>query len=110
VLVIFIFLRGWRPTLVAAVALPLSVIPTYGATEALIPEDADLIIENTETGTTLAKNRLKIVGELFVSSGCLIGRKGILEEKGGAVGALVDRLMEVPGVSACRAGGNGTEG
>ena len=71
------------------------VIPTYGATEALIPEDADLIIENTETGTTLAKNRLKIIGELFVSTGCLIGRKGILEgenarRRGGRGGAETD--------------------
>lgn len=74
------------------------VIPTYGATEALIPEDADLIIENTETGTTLAKNRLKIIGELFVSMGCLIGRKGILEEKNSAVEALVGELIRIPEV------------
>jgi ATP phosphoribosyltransferase len=77
------------------------VIPTYGATEALIPEDADLIIENTETGTTLAKNRLKIIGELFVSTGCLIGRRGILEEKNDAVQALVGQLMEIDGVRHC---------
>lgn len=86
------------------------VIPTYGATEALIPEDADLIIENTETGTTLAKNRLKIVGELFVSTGCLIGRKGILDEKDRAVGVLVDQLTGIPGVSEYRTTGNGTKG
>ncbi len=75
------------------------VIPTYGATEALIPEDADHIIENTETGTTLAKNRLKIISELFVSTGCLIGRKGILEEKNSAVEAFVGELLRVPGVT-----------
>ncbi|ETR74537.1 MAG: ATP phosphoribosyltransferase [Candidatus Magnetoglobus multicellularis str. Araruama] len=34
---------------------PYRVIMTYGATESLIPEDADLIIENTETGNTLKK-------------------------------------------------------
>lgn len=78
------------------------VIPTYGATEALIPEDADLIIENTETGTTLVKNRLKIVGELFVSTGCLIGRKGILDEKKRAVKSFVDQLARIPGVTAYR--------
>jgi len=74
------------------------VIPTYGATEALIPEDADLIIENTETGTTLAKNRLKIIGELFVSTGCLIGRKGILGENNPAVTAVVGELTRIPAV------------
>jgi ATP phosphoribosyltransferase len=70
------------------------VIPTYGATEALIHEDADLIIENTETGTTLAKNRLKIIEELFVSTGCLIGRKGVLAGGDPAVGRIVDQLTK----------------
>lgn len=31
VLVVFLFLRDWRATLIAAVALPLSAIPTFGA-------------------------------------------------------------------------------
>ena len=31
VLVVFLFLRDWRATLVAATALPLSIIPTFGA-------------------------------------------------------------------------------
>ena len=75
------------------------VIPTYGATEALIPEDADLIIENTETGTTLVKNRLKIVGDLFVSTGCLIGRKGILDDEDAAVETFVQELMGIEGVA-----------
>jgi ATP phosphoribosyltransferase len=75
------------------------VIPTYGATEALIPEDADLIIENTETGTTLAKNRLKIIGDLFISTGCLIGKKGILDEKMPAVEKVVSQLTRIPGVT-----------
>ena len=67
------------------------VIPTYGATEALIPEDADMIVENTETGTTLKKNKLKIVGDLFISVGCLIGRRGIMDE-GGEGGVSVERI------------------
>jgi ATP phosphoribosyltransferase len=75
------------------------VIPTYGATEALIPEDADLIIENTETGTTLARNRLKIIGQLFISTGCLIGRRGIVEEGDPAVLEIIDELSKVEGVT-----------
>ena len=31
VLVVFIFLRDWRATLIAAIALPLSVLPTFWA-------------------------------------------------------------------------------
>ena len=55
------------------------LIPTWGATEALLPEDADLLIENTETGKTLAQNNLKIIDTLFQSSACLIGNKISIE-------------------------------
>ena len=51
------------------------VIPTWGATEAFLPEDADLLIENTETGRTIARHNLKIIDTLFVSTACLIGNK-----------------------------------
>jgi ATP phosphoribosyltransferase len=49
------------------------VIPTWGASEAFLPEDADLLIENTETGGTLARHNLKIIDTLFESTACLIG-------------------------------------
>jgi ATP phosphoribosyltransferase len=49
------------------------VIPTWGATEAFLPEDAEIIIENTETGRTIARHNLKIIDTLFESTGCLIG-------------------------------------
>ena len=51
------------------------VIPTWGASEAFLPEDADLLIENTETGRTLARHNLKIIDTLFESTACLIGGK-----------------------------------
>jgi ATP phosphoribosyltransferase len=51
------------------------VIPTWGATEAFLPEDADLLIENTETGRTIARHNLKIIDTLFESTACLIGNK-----------------------------------
>jgi ATP phosphoribosyltransferase len=53
------------------------VIPTWGATEAFLPEDADLLIENTETGRTIARHNLKIINTLFESTACLIGNKSI---------------------------------
>ncbi len=49
------------------------VVPTWGASEAFLPEDADLLIENTETGRTIARHNLKIVDTLFESTACLIG-------------------------------------
>jgi ATP phosphoribosyltransferase len=49
------------------------VIPTWGASEAFLPEDADLLIENTQTGRTLARHNLKIIDTLFESTACLIG-------------------------------------
>jgi len=51
------------------------IIPTWGATEAFLPEDADLLIENTETGTTIARHNLKIIDTLFESTARLIGNK-----------------------------------
>jgi len=52
---------------------PYRLIPTWGASEAFLPEDADLLIENTQTGQTLAQHNLKIIDTLFESSACLIG-------------------------------------
>jgi ATP phosphoribosyltransferase len=49
------------------------IIPTWGASEAFLPEDADLLIENTETGGTIARHNLKIIDTLFESTACLIG-------------------------------------
>ncbi|MDD5288604.1 MAG: ATP phosphoribosyltransferase [Dehalococcoidales bacterium] len=51
------------------------IIPTWGATEAFLPEDADLLIENTETGSTIARHNLKIIDTLFESTARLIGAK-----------------------------------
>jgi ATP phosphoribosyltransferase len=52
---------------------PYRLLPTWGASEAFIPEDADVLIENTQTGRTLAQHNLKIVDTLFESSACIIG-------------------------------------
>jgi len=49
------------------------IVPTWGASEAFLPEDADLLIENTQTGRTLSKHNLKIIDTICQSSACLIG-------------------------------------
>jgi len=43
-------------------------VRTYGATEVFPPEDADCIVDNTATGSTLAANRLVILEDLMQSS------------------------------------------
>jgi len=44
------------------------LVHSYGATEVFPPEDADLIVDNTATGATLAANDLAIVDTLLSSS------------------------------------------
>lgn len=75
---------------------PYRVIPTWGATEAFIPEDADLLIENTETGRTLEENNIRIIETLAVSSACLIAAKGpsLSDERKRTMAMVVDCLRK----------------
>ncbi len=70
------------------------VIPTWGATEGFLPEDADLLIENTETGRTIARHNLKIIDTLFASTACLIGNDGALADavKKKRIGLIINKL------------------
>lgn len=54
-------------------------LQTFGATEALPPEDADMIVDNTATGTTLKHNRLVIVDELLRSTTRFFCNQAVLE-------------------------------
>ncbi len=45
-----------------------TVIQSYGATEVFPPEDADVIVDVSQTGRTLAANDLVVVDELITSS------------------------------------------
>ena len=57
---------------------PYKLIPTWGASEAFLPEDADLLIDNMQTGKTMAEHNLKIIDELGDSTACLISnREGV---------------------------------
>ena len=70
------------------------VIPTWGATEAFLPDDADLLIENTETGGTIARHNLKIIDTLFESTACIIGNTRIKSgsTKGEKAGFIVETI------------------
>lgn len=70
------------------------VVPTWGASEAFLPEDADLLIENTETGRTIARHNLTIIDTLFHSSARLIANVDSLADpvKGKRMTAIIDKL------------------
>jgi ATP phosphoribosyltransferase len=57
---------------------PYKLIPTWGASEAFLPEDADMLIDNVQTGKTLKQHKLKVIDVLFRSSACLIANKNSL--------------------------------
>lgn len=54
---------------------------TYGATEVFPPDDADMIIDNTSTGTTLEEHNLKIIDTIMKSSTRFIANKKAMKKK-----------------------------
>jgi ATP phosphoribosyltransferase len=56
------------------------LLRSYGATEVFPPEDADMIIDNTSTGSTIIANRLKIVDTVMQSSTQFIANKQALSD------------------------------
>jgi ATP phosphoribosyltransferase len=60
----------------------LKIFLSFGATEAKPPENAEAIIEVTETGTTLEQNNLKIIETLGESTAVLVANKSALEHPG----------------------------
>jgi ATP phosphoribosyltransferase len=66
-------------------------VRTYGATEVFPPEDADCIVDNTATGSTLRANGLAVVDELMCSSTRLYANPGVLADPGRK--RSVDRLV-----------------
>jgi len=71
------------------------VIPTWGASEAFLPGDADLLIENTQTGRTLARHNLKIIDTLSESTACLIGNTTSVfsSKKGKRIKSIIETLQ-----------------
>ncbi|MHC1565546.1 MAG: ATP phosphoribosyltransferase [Candidatus Syntropharchaeales archaeon] len=55
--------------------IPVEIFFSYGATEAKVPDLMDVIVDLTETGSTLRKNGLKIIDTLLESSTVLIANK-----------------------------------
>ncbi len=56
------------------------LLRSYGATEVFPPEDADMIIDNTSTGTTIRANRLKIVDTVMESATQFVANEKVLND------------------------------
>ena len=61
--------------------LDANFLRAYGATEVFPPDDADCIVDNTSTGSTLRANNLDIVDTLMTSSTRLFANPRALENK-----------------------------
>lgn len=66
-------------------------VRSYGATEVFPPEDADCIIDNTATGSTLRANNLEIVDEVMRSSTRLYAHPAALDDPARRVA--IDQLV-----------------
>ncbi|HEU4915386.1 MAG TPA: ATP phosphoribosyltransferase [Acidimicrobiia bacterium] len=77
--------------------LDATFVRSYGATEVFPPEDADVIVDNTATGETLAANGLVIVADLMTSSTRLYASQAAVSEpdKKTAIDGLVLSLRSV---------------
>ena len=60
--------------------IPVDLRYSYGATEAKVPELVDVIVDLTETGSTLRKNGLKIVDIILESNTKLIANKKSMKD------------------------------
>jgi len=60
--------------------LQATFVRSYGATEAFPPEDADIIVDNTATGTTLRESGLVILDEVMRSSTRLFANPRVLDD------------------------------
>lgn len=62
--------------------IPVQIFPSYGASEAKVPDLMDVVVDLTETGTTLRRNGLKIIGEIMRSKTVVIANKGAFGDPG----------------------------
>lgn len=71
--------------------LDATFVHSYGATEVFPPEDADCIVDNTATGSTLRANGLTVVDVLMTSSTRLYANPEVMDDPKRR--AVVDRLV-----------------
>ncbi|MFN0093438.1 MAG: ATP phosphoribosyltransferase [Dehalococcoidia bacterium] len=69
-----------------------TIIPVAGASEGFVPEDADFLVEGTETGSSLRANGLKMLDPFMESSSCVIVRNQPVTTQTALLHDLVERL------------------
>ncbi len=62
--------------------IPVQLFHSYGASEAKVPDLMDVVVDLTETGTTLRKNGLKIIGQIMESHTVIIANRESFEDTG----------------------------
>jgi ATP phosphoribosyltransferase len=62
--------------------IPVQLFPSYGASEAKVPDLMDVVVDLTETGTTLRRNGLKIIGQIMESYTVVIANRDSFEDRG----------------------------
>ena len=61
------------------IGIPVQLFHSFGASEAKVPDLMDVVVDLTETGTTLRRNGLKIIGEIMESHTLVIANRGSWE-------------------------------
>lgn len=67
-----------------------AILKSFGTTEVFPPDDADAIVDNTSSGTTLRENGLDIIATIMTSSTRLIASKAAMADP-----AKAERLREM---------------
>lgn len=70
-----------------------SIVPIAGASEGFVPDDAEILIEGIDTGSSVRANKLTVLERFFESTNCVIANRQ--RPEGGVRGtfdALVERL------------------
>lgn len=62
-------------TYFASLGIPVQLFNSFGASEAKVPDLMDVVVDLTETGTTLRRNGLKIIGQIMESYTVIIANR-----------------------------------
>ncbi len=68
-----------------------AVIPIAGASEGFVPDDAEILIEGIDTGSTVHANKLTVLERFFESTNCVIANR---RRPTGPVRAIFETLVE----------------
>ena len=69
-----------------------TIIPVAGASEGFVPEDADFLVEGTETGTSIRANGLKMLDPFMEATSCVVWRTEPVTTQTALMHDLVARL------------------